>query len=287
VNTNPESRSRKNNASNLPVPYSAFQAYLREVNRFPLLTREEEFNLAKKLQTDGDPDAAQKLITANLRFVSKVAYEYKNYNVKIVDLIQEGNIGLMKAIKKFNPDRGYRLISYAVWWIKAYMQNYIIKNWSVVKISARGKHRTLFSKLLKDDDKADTYLLPGRDMEHQDIKLLTNDIKAAARDFSLDATMDDDGKRSYLNLLASGDSNQEELLIDKELRSNVADKIDQILPGLKGKQRYILEHRLLTEEPETLQDIGEKFGISRERVRQIENALKDKLKTLLAEENEG
>ena len=189
----------------LAVLGSSLDQYMAEVNRFPLLSREEEQELAQKLVDDGDVEAAQRLVTANLRFVVKVAYEYRNYNVKLVDLVQEGNIGLMKAVRRFNPDRGYRLISYAVWWIRAYMQNYIIKNWSMVKIGATAANRKmLFGKkdpLREDNEKRETFLVPAMStLSATDAPDPAASI--ARKDFHLDASMDDEGGGSYTEMLA-------------------------------------------------------------------------------------
>ena len=134
----------------LPVVTGTLDLYITEINRFPLLTPEEEFKLAMRLKKDNDMEAAEKLIVSNLRFVVKIAHEYRNYGFKLADLIQEGNIGLIHAVKKFDPEKGYRLISYAVWWIRAYIQNYLIKSWSIVKIGTTQAQRKLFFKLSMD-----------------------------------------------------------------------------------------------------------------------------------------
>ena len=135
--------------TNLPVVKNSLESYLTQINQFPLLTQEEEFKLATRYRKDNDIEAAQKLITSNLRFVVKVVFEYKSYGVKLLDLIQEGNIGLMMAVKKFDPYKGYRFISYAIWWIRAYIQNFIIKTWSLVKIGTTQAQKKLFYKIGK------------------------------------------------------------------------------------------------------------------------------------------
>ena len=273
--------------SALPVLRSSLDQYLVEINRFPLLSREEEQELAKRLVDHGDVDAARKLVTSNLRFVVKVAFEFRNYDVKIVDLIQEGNIGLMKAVSKFNPDRGYRLISYAVWWIKAYMQNYIIKNWSMVKIGSTAEHRRMLFGARQgpqgpEDEAEETYILPAM-ATHDAGQLMLLEAKSARRDFSLDATMDEDGRTSYGDMLRSGEVQADESIGREEAREIVRERLQDIIGTLNDRERYILERRILADDPLTLQDIGEHFGVTRERVRQLENSLKKKLARSITE----
>jgi len=276
--------------SQLPVLRSSFDLYLEEINRFPLITREEEQRLARQYVDKADLRAAQKLVTSNLRFVVKIAYEYRNYEIKLADLIQEGNIGLMKAVSKFNPDRGYRLISYAVWWIKAYMQNYIVKNWSVVKLRSGGRSRSLFFRGTGPEVEGPQPELPIADEERllpevsektREERALNRETRLAMRDFSLDAMMDDEGKRSWLDMLPSEDEAVDDALVRQQEQQIVSATLDEIERRLNPKERYILEHRVLADEPETLQQIGERFQISRERVRQIEAGLKSKIEKSL------
>jgi len=264
--------------------------YLHEVSRYKLLTREEEFELAKRFQTTADPKLAHSMVTANLRFVVKIAYEYRNYNVKLVDLIQEGNIGLMMAVKKFNADRGYRLISYAVWWIKAYMQNYIIKNWSMSKIPLGRKNRMLLAEIMRKgrDGSAeseegrrqlvDDLVFAGEYEKKEDVRRILDQMILASRDFYLDQEMDSESGRTYASTLAADDEAQDDAYARSQLRDVLARALKEIGPTLSEKERFILKHRILEDDPRTLQEIGDKFAISRERVRQIENNLKKKLK---------
>ncbi len=269
--------------SRLPVQRSSFDLYLEEINRWPLLTREEEVRIAKRYKEKGDLRSAQKLVTSNLRFVVKIAYEYRNYDIKLSDLIQEGNIGLMKAVSKFDPDRGYRLISYAVWWIKAYMQNYIIRNWSVVKLRSGGRNRSLFFRASRDEPMDDEHLLPAASSKTLEDRRMGRETRIAMRDFSLDAMMDDEGKRTFLDMVESGDESADVTLAREEERQIVSDKLDEIKESFNPKERYVLEHRVLSDDPETLQEIGSRFSISRERVRQIEVALKKKIRKSLTQ----
>lgn len=253
------------------------------------MSREEELDLANQLKDSGDKEAAKRLVEANLRFVVKMAYSYRHYNVKLIDLIQEGNIGLMKAVEKFNPDRGYRLISYAVWWIKAYMQNYIIRSWSMVRLGTTRMQRQLFFKSQTDKESLEhssveetlaeeapakgAVLVPAEMRRKKADKELT----LAQRDFSLDTVVDKDSKMTYVDVLQSPEPQQEEELARHEIMAMVADKLNDLVTTLPDKELYILQNRLLTDEPLTLQQIGEEFGVSRERIRQIEVSLKKRL----------
>lgn len=274
----------------------AFEQYLDEITRVPLLSRDEEFDLAKKYQDFSDPEDAKRLVEANLRFVVKMAYSYKHYNVKLIDLVQEGNIGLMKAVERFNPDRGYRLISYAVWWIKAYMQNYIIRSWSMVKLGTTQMQRQLFfrsqseksevgedavEETLQDDvtPKGTTVVVPAETRK----KRARKEMGTAARDFSLDAVIDSSSQLTYLDVLPSEEPQQEDELARNEMMAEVALRLNDFIADLPDKELYIVQHRMLTDEPETLQEIGERFNVSRERIRQIESALKDRIKKKLAD----
>lgn len=277
--------------SNMLMPQSSLEQYLAEINKFPLLSREEEYETAKQWQSNNDMAAAQKLVTSNLRFVVKIAYEYKNYDVKLVDLIQEGNIGLMKAVRKFNPDRGYRLISYAVWWIKAYMQNYIIKNWSMVKIGSTARHRAMLfgsrkakEELFHDDGEVmdETFLLPATSsMNVGELRTLNTDI--ARRDFSLDAALDEDGRSAYIDLIRSDGSDAEHLVGTEETRKIVGGHLEGVVNALNDRERFILEKRLIADEAMTLQEIGDHFHVTRERARQLEANLKKKLARAITE----
>jgi RNA polymerase sigma-32 factor len=283
-----------------PTRKSTFDQYIEEITSVPLLSREEELDLARRFQEQGDRQAAKRLVEANLRFVVKMAYSYRHYNVKMIDLVQEGNIGLMKAVEKFNPDRGYRLISYAVWWIKAYMQNYIIRSWSMVKLGTSQMQRQLFFRSQTDKEGLEKQAVEetlGEDMELQggaDQEQVfipaerrktqaESELSVAARDFSLDAVIGSTDNLTYMDLIPSAAPQQEEELARREILEEVAVRLNDFVQGLPEKEMYILQRRLLTDEPETLQDIGEKFGISRERVRQLENSLKKRIRSSLRE----
>jgi len=270
---------------NLPVVKNSLESYLTQINQFPLLTQEEEFKLATSYRKANDIEAAQKLITSNLRFVVKVAFEYKSYGVKLLDLIQEGNIGLMMAVKKFDPYKGYRFISYAIWWIRAYIQNFIIKTWSLVKIGTTQAQKKLFYKIGKvrkalesDQENEKKYEVLANDLDVAKEDIIEMEQRMAARDLSLDSPFDEDHELTPLELLQEGSINQEEALIaDQEKRILQADVLDA-LKRLNEKEAFVIKNRIMADSPLTLQEIGDHLKLSRERVRQIESEALKKLK---------
>ena len=278
-----EEKKREKMSSSLPIPSNSLQSYLAQIRDYPVLSREEEYELAMRHRETGDLEAARKLIVSNLKFVVRIANEYKNYNVNTLDLIQEGNVGLMKAVKGFDPTKGYRLISYAVWWIRAYIQNHIMKSWSLVKVGTNQSQRKLFYKLRSTKNKIeatgtdieqDIYSEIARELDVPDSQVIEMDRIMSGKDLSLDANIEGSTERTYVDML--GDTfDQEQFLEDSQIRPLVAEKIKEALANLKDRERYIIERRILTDSPETLEKLSRKFGISRERVRQIEkNALK-------------
>lgn len=260
--------------------------YLAEIRKYSLLTREQERELAMRYRETGDPRAAEKLVTSNLRFVVKVAAEYSKFGARLIDLIQEGNIGLMQAVKEFNPYKGVRLITYAVWWIRGYIQDYLMRQYSLVRIGTTQSQRRLFYQLQKHREELEAL------GEHPDYKLLGTRLGVTAeevetmqqrlqgRDVSLNAPMDDNSQTSLLDFQTSEQaSSVEEQLEHYELIDLLKKNVEELRPSLKEKELIILEQRLLSDEPLTLQEIGEKYGITREAVRQIESRLIDKLRT--------
>jgi RNA polymerase sigma-32 factor len=271
--------------SDLPVVKNSLESYLARINQFPLLTPEEEFNLATRYQKDNDLEAAHKLITSNLRFVVKVAFEYKTYGVKLLDLIQEGNIGLMMAVKKFNPYKGYRFISYAIWWIRAYIQNFIIKTWSLVKIGTTQAQKKLFYKIGKvrkaleaDRENEARYELLANDLDVSKEDIMEMEQRMSSRDLSLDSPFDEDHELTPLELLREGSPNQEEELLEKEEKSILEEEVGRAIKRLNEKEAFVIKHRVMSDSPLTLQEIGDELKLSRERVRQIENEALKKLR---------
>jgi alternative sigma factor RpoH len=266
----------------LPAVTGTLDIYIGEINRHPLLTAEEEFKLAVELKKNNDIEAAEKLIVSNLRFVVKIAHEYRNYGIKLTDLIQEGNIGLMHAVKKFDPYKGYRLISYAVWWIRAYMQNYIIKSWSLVKIGTTQAQRKLFFKLSQAkkrlenlSEKNPEFSEIAESLGVKEVELAEMDLRLSHRDLSLDAFISEDGESTHMDYLAY---DQEISLIKKEEMALVKRNIAGALAKLNEKEKYIIKHRVMADHPETLQEIGNRYDITRERARQIEKQALNKMR---------
>jgi len=270
---------------------SSLELYLSEINRFPLLTVDEEQRFARIYAAEGDTRAAHRLVTANLRFVVKVAYEYRSYGFRMADLIQEGNIGLMKAVQKFDPEKGIRLISYAVWWIRAYIQNYILKSWSLVKLGTTQAQRKLFFSLARTRRELDkTSLEHGADSDGRDatkvankLRVKTSEVEEMAqrmegRDLSLDAPMGDDGGTSHVDFVAAADPGADEELSGAQEQAMVTGRVATALARLDRRERYIIEQRVMSERPMTLKELGEHFGFSRERARQLEIRAKEKLK---------
>jgi len=271
----------------LPVALDSFEHYMTQINRFALLSAEQEYDLARRYQQENDLDAAHQLICANLRFVVKIAQEYRNYGLKLMDLIQEGNIGLMLAVKKFEPERGTRLITYAVWWIRAYMHNFIIRSWSLVKIGTTQAQKKLFFKLRQTRQalaqltgKADVDALAAQlDVREDEIEEMSQ--RLAARDTSLDAQLTPDDDFSLKDTLVDTRVNQEELLGAYEEQQQRSDEVQRALSILNERERQIIEQRILSDEPATLQELADVYGVSRERVRQLENNALKKLRPLL------
>jgi RNA polymerase sigma-32 factor len=269
----------------LPAVKNSMESYLVQINQFPLLTREEEFKLAVKYRKYNDVEAAQRLITANLRFVVKVSFEYKSYGVKLQDLIQEGNIGLMMAVKKFNPYKGYRFISYAIWWIRAYIQNFIIKTWSLVKIGTTQAQKKLFYKIGKvrkalesagADEKKYERLAKDLDVAKEDI--IEMEQRMSSRDLSLDTPFDEGQELTHLELLREDSLNQEEEIAQEEEKKIREREVQNAMKRLNEKEVYVIKNRIMAEEPLTLQEIGDHLKLSRERVRQIESEALKKLR---------
>jgi len=257
---------------------------MAEINRFSILTADEEFRLAVRLKKFNDMEAAEKLVVSNLRFVVKIAHEYRNYGIKLADLVQEGNIGLMHAVKKFDPYKGYRLISYAVWWIRAYIQNYIIKSWSLVKIGTTQAQRKLFFKLSQAKRKLES--LSEKRPEFAEIaktlgvrpeEIAEMEMRMSSRDLSLDASVSEDGDSTHMDHLTYDGEDQEAALIRKEERELVQHNIAGALAGLNEKETFIIHNRVMADNPLTLQAIGDRYHITRERARQIEKKALRKL----------
>ncbi|BCS53041.1 RNA polymerase sigma factor RpoH [Geobacter sp. SVR] len=273
--------------AHLPVVADSLSLYLAEIRKFPLMSEEEEHRTAVAFYERKELAAAHALITSNLRFVVKVAHEYRHYGLKMLDLIQEGNIGLMLAVRKFNPYKGIRLISYAVWWIKAYIQNHIISAWSLLKIGTTQAQRKLFFKLreaknaiLRLSDGDDDVHLTAQALNVSDREVIEMEQRLHG-EYSLDAELPGSDGVTVLDGIADERMNQEELLSEYESNHRLKQEVANIVAGLNEKERFVIEARVTADEPMTLQEIASHFSISRERVRQIEEAALKKMKQAL------
>ncbi len=264
------------------------QAYMAEVNRHPLLTREQEHELAVHYRETGDVKAAYRLVASNLRLVVKLAHEYHRNPLALLDLIQEGNIGLMQAVKKYDPHRGVKLSSYAAWWIRAYILRYIMDNWKMVTLGTTEAQRKLFFKLRQEQERllaqgfeATPKLLAERlNVSEQDV--VEMDQRLGHDEMSLDAPISEDSKATRADrMLPSTAMPADERLGNEELRKLFREKLTEFAKTLQDKERYIYEKRLISDEPLTLQDIGDHYGVSRERARQIEAALINRIREYL------
>ncbi|MCC6216679.1 MAG: RNA polymerase factor sigma-32 [Polyangiaceae bacterium] len=269
----------------------ALQVYMREVQRHPLLSAAEEHELAVHYAKTQDVDAAARLVTANLRLVVKLAYEYRRAYRNIMDLVQEGNIGLMQAVKRYDPYRGVKLSSYAAWWIRAYMLRFILNNWRLVKIGTTQAQRKLFFNLSKEKARLSAMGIEPTSQEIakrlgvEEKDVIEMDRRLARADASLDATVGDSEERgpARVDLMASDDAGPDQLTEGAQLGELVRARLDEFRQRLAGKDAIIFDKRLVAEDPLTLQELGQEFGVSRERVRQLEARLTGKLRDFLRE----
>src|SRR6059058_1135760 len=259
---------------------SGLSRYLTEIRRFPMLEPQEEYMLAKRWREHGDTDAAHRLVTSHLRLVAKIAMGYRGYGLPIGEVVSEGNVGLMQAVKRFEPDKGFRLATYAMWWIRASIQEYILRSWSLVKMGTTANQKKLFFNLRKA--KSRIAALEEGDMHPDQVKLIAQRLGVTEQDVvemnrrlggdvSLNAQLRDDGDSDeWQDWLVEEGSDQEAQLADSEQSENRRKALGEALSVLNKRERRIFEARRLAEDPMTLHDLAAEFGISRERVRQIE-----------------
>lgn len=284
-------------AANLPAltPEGGLRQYLREIQKFPMLEPEEEYALAKRWADDGDYEAAQKLVTSHLRLVAKIAMGFRGYGLPVGDLIAEGNIGLMQAVKKFDAEKGFRLSTYAMWWIRASIQEYVLKSWSLVKMGTSAAQKRLFFNLKKmrrqldavDDSTltpdqitqiADSLQVNEREVVDMDMRMRANDQNLNARIGGADGA--EGGE--WMDMLADEADNQEVTLGDWEDYSQKRDLMHEAISTLNARELRIIQTRKLAEEPMTLEDLSQEFGVSRERVRQIETRALEKMSSYVS-----
>ncbi|MDV7338206.1 RNA polymerase sigma factor RpoH [Terasakiella sp. A23] len=282
-------------ATNLPALPSdsgdSLNRYLQEAWKFPMLTADEEYMLAKRFHDSGDVDAAHKLVTSHLRLVAKIAMGYKGYGLPVADLISEGNVGLMKAVKKFEPEKGFRLSTYAMWWIRASVTEYILQSWSMVRLGTMAAQKKLFFSLRRTKRKLE--IMDNGDLTDDQAQAIADQTNAtpdevrqlnsrlAARDMSLNAPLSIDEGGEHQDLLEDDRPNPEAIASQTQMTSLRSEVVGEALENLSERDRDIFERRHLTDEPPTLEELGEEYGISRERVRQLEARAFGKVKEFI------
>jgi RNA polymerase sigma-32 factor len=263
--------------------------YMAEIARYPLMTREQEREIAIRYRETGDPKAAEALVTSNLRFVVKVASEYTKFGARLIDLVQEGNVGLMHAVKEFNPYKGTRLITYAVWWIRGYIQEFLMRQYSMVRIGTTATQRKLFYQLQREREKLEKMGIEGIHQLSGKLGVSEEEItdmqsRLSGRDVSLDTPVGEDGNARLIDLQSEADpSAMDENYGRKEELAILSEKIEALRPTLNEKEKFLLDARVLSDEPMTLQEIGDKYGTTREAVRQMENRLLEKIRKSVQE----
>lgn len=280
----------------LPVLSSdaGLASYIQKVNSLPYLTQEEEYMLAKRLAEHQDLEAAHKLTTSHLRLVVKIAMGFRGYGLPLLEMISEGNIGLMQAVKKFDPEKGFRLSTYAIWWIKASIQEYILRSWSLVKIGTTAAQKKLFFNLRRMKNRLQK--LDNRSLSAADVKAIANeldvsesevvdmDMRLSHADTSLNSPLIDGDENSgeAIDLLASDNDNQEVVYLESQDMAYKRGLFAAAMEKLSEREREIIVARRLNENPATLEDLSQSYGISRERIRQIENRAMEKLQEFVA-----
>ncbi|NLH48378.1 MAG: RNA polymerase factor sigma-32 [Myxococcales bacterium] len=266
------------------VTTGPLETYLARLRELPLLTPEEEYNFAVDLFENGNKEAGVRLVLGNLRLVVKIAFEYRRQFMQVMDLIQEGNIGLMQAVAKFNPYKDVKLSSYASWWIRAYIIRYILNNWKMVKIGTTQAQRKLFFNLKKEKARLEargivpTAQLIGQSLHVSEREVVEMEGRLGSNDVSLDMPVGEKGKETVSDLFPAHESQPDEAIAVGQERRMVREAIADLEPRLSDKEKFILYNRLLTDEPLTLQEIGNEFSFSRERARKIESGLLDKMR---------
>lgn len=270
--------------------------YLQEIWKFPILEKEQEYMLAYRLRDEGDVDAAHQLVTSHLRLVAKIAMGYRGYGLPVSDLISEGNIGLMKAVKKFDPDMGFRLSTYAIWWIKASITEYVLKSWSMVKMGTVASQKKLFFSLRRMKNQLKIY--DNGELSDEQALQISAAVGATqeevqhmnrrlhSRDFSLNAPLSqtDDGVAEFQDTLVDERPSPEALVGEREELGVRSEMLERALAELPERERHILIERRLKDDPVTLEELGEEYGISRERIRQLEVRAFDKVQKLVRAE---
>ena len=280
-----------NNTLAIMSPEQGLSRYLTEIRKFPMLTKDEEFMLAKRWSEHQDPEAAHRLVTSHLRLVAKIAMGYRGYGLPIGEVISEGNVGLMQAVKRFDPDRGFRLATYAMWWIRAAIQEYILHSWSLVKMGTTAAQKKLFFNLRKLKGQMQaieegdlppetiTRIATKLDVPEQDV--INMNRRLASPDHSLNAPLRADGEGEWQDWLVDERENTEIELADREEMGKRRKLLQNAMKALNERERHVLTERRLRETPTTLEDLSRHYGISRERIRQIEVRAFEKLQAAM------
>ena len=273
-----------------PPQTDSLRHYLQQVAQFPRLTREEELDLATRYREHGDPEAAYRLVTGNLRLVVTIAFEYRRAFLNIMDLVQEGNIGLMQAVKKFDPFRGVPFSAYAAWWIRAYILKHLLDHWSIVRVGTTNARRKLFFNLKKERERLESLgVSPGTKLLAEAFSTSEDDVidvsrALLARDVSLDAPVTEDGQRAIWETIPIAQTPMDESIAQEELRSILREKLAAFGDTLDEREAFIFRNRLVADEPLTLQQVGDEFGFTREAARLIEKKVIDRLRDYLRSE---
>ncbi len=281
---------------NIPVIASedSLALYLKEIKKFPLLSQEEEINLANQLNKEGNTEAAHQLVTSHLRLVAKISMGYKGYGLPLSDVIAEGNIGLMQAVKRFDPDKGFRLATYAIWWIKAAIQEYVLRSWSLVKMGTTANQKKLFFNLRKI--KNNIQAVDDGDLRPEQISHIAENLgvtetdvvdmnRRLGGDSSLNTHISDEGEGQWQDFLVDDSQNQEISLVINDEMDKRKQMLYEALSCLNEREKSILISRRIYEDSKTLEELSQEFGISRERVRQIESKAFDKIKGFINRTN--
>ena len=284
-----ETESERPGGSSL-VRYDPLAAYMQEVRRYSLLTPDQEHALAVRYRETGDVEAARQLVTANLRLVVKIAYEYQRAYRTILDLVQEGNIGLMHAVKRFDPYRGVKLSSYSAWWIRAYILKFILANWRLVKIGTTEAQRRLFFNLKKEKARLEHMGFdPGHRLLAERLSVTEQEVSEMEKrlgepEISIDAPMTSGSEMRPLDLMATATEGPDAEVEREQFQRQLREKLEAFGAALKGRDKTIFDERLLAAEPLTLEQIGQRYGVTRERARQIEKRLLTRLREFLKKE---
>ena len=283
---------RKSNSNGTTMPTlggeQGLNRYLAEIKKFPVLTAEQEYMLAKRFSEHQDPEAAKQLVTSHLRLVAKIAMGYRGYGLPVSELIAEGNIGLMQGVKKFEPDRGFRLATYAMWWIKASMQEFILRSWSLVKMGTTAAQKKLFFNLRRMKKELEAY--EDSDLHPDDVAKIATDLGVPEQevinmnrrmmmggDASLNISFNDDGEGQWQDLLEDNGPLQDQIVEEAQEAGNRHVLLVEAMASLNDRERHILTQRRLIDDPRTLEELSQEYNVSRERVRQIEVRAFEKL----------